>query len=1087
MTDARASRSPGPAGGRLAQYELLRSVGSGAMGVVHQARDTDLDRLVAIKLLHPVADPEEGRMRHERFLREARAAAQLSHPNVATVHQVGRHGAQTFIVMEWLGGGDLAAHVRAHGPMPWPQALAAAAEAAAGLAAAHAAGLVHRDIKPSNLMRGDGATVKLVDFGLARWQANASELTATGTLLGTPAYLSPELCSGADATPASDVYALGCTLVHLLTGRPPFPGPSIAMVLSGHVNEAPPDLRALVPELPDRAVRLVARALAKRPSERHAHAGALLDDLQRALEGPQDDPPVRSAVGTIVETVADTIAEGRATSVGPHATAATATLALRGHVPAEPGPLIGREPEAAALAHALATSRIVTLTGPGGTGKSRLALHVAHAIASRQAAWFVELAPLAAGHDVAAAVAAILELRESAGETPQDALAKALRDEPTLLVLDNCEHVRDGAAELAVRLAAACPLLQIVATSRQPLDCPGEAVLPIPPLPTGSDGEGAAHLLAAEAVRLFAERARQARPGFIVDAGNVDAVAAICRRLDGLPLAIELAAARVKVLSLAQITSRLADAFRLLTGGSALLEPRQQTLRALVDWSWDLLDDDERHAFERCSVFAGEFGIEDAEAVLAGDGLAPDAVLDLLAQLVDQSLLVAVERDDAVHYRLLETLRQYAAHKRQARGGGDAVVRRHADHYAARALACVARLQHTDRSFALADMARNRDQIHAALQSAMDARWFDVGTTLAAALAEYWTHQGRIAEGLAWIERFLTATPPEDAALAELLRGAGFLALFGGRQELARQWAGRGLDVARRIGHRLLEARCIDLLGSCARAAGQLVVAERLYREALDHSRRHGLRETEASAHNHLAIVHDQQGHGPEARQHAEAALAIHRELGRALDTAIVQMNLATLALNAEDIARAEALFASCVTLFDDFGDAWNGAYARGGMGCCEMSRGDLAAARRHFEAALAVVRTLGDRDYEGHALDYLARIALLDGRTAAAADLSRRALQIRLEASGPGDIATSLETMAWLHAAARPDHGARLLGCARGLRRRGGEPAVLFEQRRLDEIEATLASALGAARLAQQLGVGDGADPATLAGDAER
>ena len=268
--------SPSPPAGapprRLAQYELLRKVGSGAMGEVHQAHDLDLDRTVAIKLLHAAsaADPAL----NERFLREARSAAQLIHPHVALVYQVGRHEGLTFIVMEWLDGGDLAHAVRQRGPLPWRDALAAVRDAAAGLAAAHAAGLVHRDIKPSNLMRSRSGPVKLVDFGLARLHAAPSELTHGDSLLGTPAYLSPEQCAGEAATPQSDVYALACTAFHLLTAQAPFTASHVAAVLYAHLSKPLPDPRGWAPDVPEAVVSLLQRAAAKEPAQRHASAAA---------------------------------------------------------------------------------------------------------------------------------------------------------------------------------------------------------------------------------------------------------------------------------------------------------------------------------------------------------------------------------------------------------------------------------------------------------------------------------------------------------------------------------------------------------------------------------------------------------------------------------------------------------------------------------------------------------------------------------------------------------------------------------------------------------------------------------------------
>ncbi|HEX8915811.1 MAG TPA: serine/threonine-protein kinase, partial [Humisphaera sp.] len=277
-------------GTTLLQYRIVRPVGMGGMGVVYLARDTELDRDVALKLLRADAVGADDRGRYqERFVREARSAARLSHPNVASVFQVGRAEGQLFLATEWLDGGSLADHLRHHVFLNWREATAAARDAAAGLAAAHAAGLVHRDVKPSNLMRTAGGTVKLVDFGLARDVAGESDLTTTGSVLGTPTYLSPEQCRGEPATVRSDVYGLACTWFHLLTSRPPFHADSLPGMLYQHQHEPLPDPRRFAEDVPEAVRRVLARAAAKDPAERHPSAEALLADLNAILD-PRGGP-----------------------------------------------------------------------------------------------------------------------------------------------------------------------------------------------------------------------------------------------------------------------------------------------------------------------------------------------------------------------------------------------------------------------------------------------------------------------------------------------------------------------------------------------------------------------------------------------------------------------------------------------------------------------------------------------------------------------------------------------------------------------------------------------------------------------------
>ena len=311
---------------------------------------------------------------------------------------------------------------------------------------------------------------------------------------------------------------------------------------------------------------------------------------------------------------------------------------------------------------------MITLTGPGGVGKTRLVLQLAASTldGSGDGTWFVDLAPLTDATRVAAPLARVLGVREQPGRPLLQSLVAACRARQSLVILDNCEHVIGEAAHVADQLVRSCPRMTILATSREPLGIEGEHLYRVPPLfvpPADADPD---RLLACDAVRLFADRARQQRSDFVVDSGNASAVGRLCRRLDGIPLAIELAAARLRTLPLDEIDNRLDQRFRLLTGGHRVTPPRHQTLQALIDWSYDLLNPEEQEMLERLSVFAGGFDLYSAEAVAGAGFDSPVGVLDRLAALVDKSLLQA---DDvgALRYRLLETVRDYASAKLLAR------------------------------------------------------------------------------------------------------------------------------------------------------------------------------------------------------------------------------------------------------------------------------------------------------------------------------------------------------------------------------------------------------------------------------------
>lgn len=1100
------------------------------MGVVHRAHDVDLDRPVAIKLLHAGAAADPTLV--ERFLREARSAAQLVHPHVALVYQVGRHEGQTFIVMEWLAGGDLAQALQPQGRLPWREAVAALRDAAAGLAAAHAVGLVHRDIKPSNLMRDADGRVKLVDFGLARLHELPSDLTLSGSILGTPAYLSPEQCRGEVAGPASDQYALACTGFHLLAGRAPFHGPHLAAVLQGHVNLPMPDARELAADVPEVLARLLQRAGAKAPAERFAGAAQLQAALQAVLDGvapasaaavpAAPAPPVAPPAATWASTLPLGADESPPASAGPAAPAVAAddqpTLTaassaapagpLPGNLPLDTTSFIGRHDEAAQLAGLLRQSRLVTLTGPGGTGKTRLALHLARQLAHEFAdgAWLVALAPLAAeseaaavtlpggstpppGNPVTAALAALFGLRDETGRSAEDRLLDHLQPLRLLLVLDNCEHLVHATAALAHRVHQRRAGVRMLATSRQALGVPGELTLGVPPLPTGAPDTPPAELARIDAIRLFAERAAAARPGFQLDAGSAVVVAQICRRLDGIPLAIELAAARVKVLAPAQIAARLDDVFRLLTGGQRALLPRQQTLRALIDWSWNLLAEPERQLLARASVFAGEFTLEAAEAVLTDHAHGADAVLDGLAALVDQSLLLAVERDDGMHYRLLETIRQYAAEKLADAGQQRVLQRRHAVHYRRATEAEVAALQGPAHAQAVRALQRDRDNAHAALDTVTEQRWFDIGLPLARALADLWFWQGTLADGVARIERLMAQQPPQGVELARLLQLAGRMAVYLGRQPLAQTWFEQGLQVLGRtavqtadIATQLaLEADLLGGLGTLAVARGELPKARQCFERAV-HLCRGADADRRARAHNNLGVVLSQLGETDGARQHLAAALELHRATDNPSSLANGLMSLGDLEQAAGQHAVAQALFSSSLDLFASLGDDWAGAYAQDGLGRCALDTGDLAAARHHFEAALSVLRRLGDQAAMADQLDSLAQVALHQGERDRAAPLAEQALALRLALENPAALAASMETHAALWAPGQPERSARLLGRMTVLLESAQARFPAARQARAVRLAQALQGQLGPQRFEQLWAEGARQDPATLA-----
>ena len=451
--------------------------------------------------------------------------------------------------------------------------------------------------------------------------------------------------------------------------------------------------------------------------------------------------------------------------------------AFPNNLPAELSSFIGRTVELAAVQEALSRTRLVTLTGAGGAGKTRLGLQVA---ADRiehhpDGVWFVDLAGLSDPRLVAQAVVSTLHLPEPAGRPALEALTTHLASRDLLILLDNCEHLITAAAELVDAVLRASPNVRFIATSREPLNVPGEATWRVPSLslPEEAPDAGLGGSEESEAVALFVERARAADPTFALTPERHLVVATICRRLDGLPLAIELAAARVRALSVEEIAARLNDRFSLLTGGARTALPRQRTLEAAVGWSYDLLAPDERRLFARLSVFAGTFDLAAVEAVCSGDGIPRDQVLDLLAKLVDKSLVSALHVSGRSRYRLLETLRDYARNRLSESPDATTVRDAHTRWAVAFAEAAGAQVLGPEQSRWLEDIAASLDDLRAALEWTLEADDRQTGLRLMVGLRQWWPI-GALREARQWLEKLLA----DPEAISPALLGQG-LSLYG--------------------------------------------------------------------------------------------------------------------------------------------------------------------------------------------------------------------------------------------------------------------------------------------------------------------
>ncbi|MFG1707400.1 ATP-binding protein [Nonomuraea sp. M3C6] len=620
-----------------------------------------------------------------------------------------------------------------------------------------------------------------------------------------------------------------------------------------------------------------------------------------------------------------------------------------GRLPAEVTSFVGRRHEVAEVKQLLSASRAVTLTGVGGVGKTRLALRVGHEVrrAFRDGVWLVELAALQCPDLLAQVVAEALEIRGRTAGAPMTVLTEHLRDKQALVILDNCEHLVGECAVLAETLLRAAGEVRILATSRQAMGLVGEQVVPVPTLslPECPEWDVPRPWLGApvrgdpgEAVRLFAERARAVLPAFAVTEDNREVVAGIVRRLDGLPLGIELAAVRLRALSAQQLLDRLENRFRLLTGGSRAVLPRHQTLRALIDWSYTLCSDKERLLWERASVFAGGLDLEAAEAVCSGAGIAREDVVDLVIGLVDKSVLLREDHRDGVRYRILETLREYGRERLLASGQEDRLRRRHAGYY--RELAARARAE----LFGPGQVAwLTRLQVeHANLRTALNTfsaapSGAETCLSMATDLLYHWITSYYLGEGRGWLERGLAAGEATgEEVRARALWAGGWLAIIQADIPAATAL----LRESRRLGERLGDE---SVLGYVALFSGMTAMWD---------------------------------GRAGEAIERYEEALPRHRGTGDpiGLSLALVRLSLAHSFLG--ESSAAVAAGEESLAISDAYGEGWHRAYTMMALGVEVWRQGDLARAAELESQSLAFNRSMGDWQGVGITVEVLAWIA---------------------------------------------------------------------------------------------------------------
>ncbi|HLX59157.1 MAG TPA: protein kinase [Ktedonobacteraceae bacterium] len=959
-------------GQQLGNYQLIRLLGQGSLASVYLGEHLHLRTLAALKVpFGPWADSEV-----ESFFSEATILARLRHPHIVRVLDFGVQEGTPFLVMEYAPGGTLRQFHPRGERLSLQTIVFYVKQVASALQYIHEQRLIHRDLKPENLLLGPEKQIWLSDFGLAlvtqSAQAHSFQQTA-----GTLAYMAPEQLAGHPIS-ASDQYALGVLVYEWLAGERPFSGP-VAELAFKQTLAPPPALSERVPTLPAVVEQVVLQALAKDPQLRFPNVQAFVQAFEEACA--QD-----ASRQTLMVPTSDL----------PVASPPLKTLDNRFHnLPVQPTLLIGRKQEVAAVRRLLLTEevRLLTLTGPGGVGKTRLALQVAAECADSFAdgVFFVNLAEVGDPTLVLSTIAQTLGIQEVAGQPLPERLDEHLQQKQVLLLLDNFEQVVSGAVQVA-DLLATCQQIKVLVTSRAVLHVRAEhefAVLPLA-LPDPAHLPDLAALPHCAAVALFLERARATQSDFQLTAANAHAIAEVCVQLDGLPLAIELAAARIKLLPPQALLSRLSARLAVLTGGARDVPARQQTLRSTIVWSYQLLDAAEQRLLCCLAVFSGGCTLSAVETVCgAGSEAAGEAlsVLDCAASLIDKSLLRQSEQErEEPRLVMLETIREYAREVLITSDEEETIRSAHAAYYLRLSEEAEPGLAGAERGRWLACLQQEKENLRAALAWLVQHGEQEAALRLGGALWRFWWLRGHLSEGRAQLARALAEGRGVVATSvrAKALCAAGALAGVQGDFEQAVTLCGESRVLFQALSDRRGSATALSMLGyvdlqrsDYAEARSLLEEAVTLYREVDDQD---GI----VWVLVNLAGVFHFQGDYERAHIVLEEAVALSRAGGDSWSIVNSLWLLALVLSFQDDLERARALLEESLALSRR--ESYKGGIASSlfVLGLIQL-QGDVAQARVLLEESLALFKELGDRQSVAQSLGSLAWISFVQGEYAEA------------------------------------------------------------------------------------------------------
>jgi non-specific serine/threonine protein kinase len=949
-------------GTTLAHYRITAALGAGGMGEVWRATDTKLGREIALKVLpaEMAANPE----RLDRFRREAMMLAALDHPGVVGVYSVEDSDGQHFLTMQLVEGESLD-RVIPEGGLGVERIVEIGSAIAEALAAAHDKGMVHRDLKPANVMVTADGRVKVLDFGLAKIAASqpdeplnsemATDLhTREGVVMGTVPYMSPEQVEGQPVDHRTDLFSLGIILYEMATGVRPFAGASQAALMSSILRDTPRPVSEYRVDLPAGLSRVVRRCLEKDPSQRIQTARDLVAELQLEHREGYDD------VSKILRTP-----------------------------PVPSTPLIGREETLEAASALLSDgARLLTVTGYGGTGKTRFAIELfeRHSSEHPGGAAFVSLASVTAAAEVLPTVANALGIPEAQERSALDALVTVIGSRDVLLVLDNLEQVLDAAQDVA-ELVGRCPNLQVIATSRAPLKVGAETEFGLPPLDLPAAGTPGLDTLGhCPSVELFVQRATKVKPGFGLTEANAGPIAEICRRLDGLPLALELAAARVRILEPAALLQRLDHALDLLTSGDRDLPLRQRTLRAAISWSYSLLDAQEQQALRRLSCFHEGWTLEAMEQVCyAADER--HRALDELDSLVEKGLVRVV--GESGRYALLETIRAFAAEQLHADGEVESTRHAHADYYVAFAERVAFDFRTPDQIEAMQRAHHDDANAHAAIDwLTMCARAGDTGSLERALLLcghqnWFWHISGQHRTARVAYDALLALAadraPSRGRALSWL--GAGMVSTTTDEWERSLSEWTHGFEDGEALGDSKIAAEGRMGVGYCNLSLGQIDAAAEALDDAIERAAPVDAF-MQAMAMAMKAMLLFGTGEREAGVELMQDVRRIQKPIGDHEGGGVAQSFLAQMTFAQGDPGAALTLYREALRMLEIVGDHPEVARVHCEMGWTALAASDPRAAAESFRRAVYAYEGVGSARGTGQALLGLAAVEAAEDRS---------------------------------------------------------------------------------------------------------